>query len=335
MRRRNRFVSLAVCLTLCGWGLPGILRAQGMNMGGMAMPTSGMGALAGPPGQMLGATPPKDADPSLSINDTFVSFIDSAVPRNTVGLRFDAAYNNRQPMRATYLFAKGGVPNSVGFPLPETRVDTLELTSFAEYSLTPWLSFFMEGPYRWINPEVNANQSGGADMRYGLKVCTWSDENIIATIMLRIYQPSARYETLGTGHWSLEPGVLAAYRINPQLHLEGELRYWIPIGGSDFSGEVLRYGIGLSYGQRRPNGFWYMPVLEGIGWTVMSGKSMVASSVDNFIIQEAHNQTIANGYLGVRIGYAQNVDLYLGSGRSFTGHFWARDMYRFEVRLAY
>jgi hypothetical protein len=78
-----------------------------------------------------------------------------------------------------------------------------------------------------------------------------------------------------------------------------------------------------------------MPVVEGIGWTVLSGKTMLASSPDNFVVQEARNQTIVNGYLGLRVGYTQNVDLYLGYGRSFTGQFWARDMYRFEVRLSY
>jgi hypothetical protein len=337
MRRRNRFAILTAAVMLLLGGLPGMLRAQSMNMGGVTMPPN-LGQLAGPPGQLLGANQSAQAnnfDPSLSINDTFVSFIDSAVPRNAFGLRFDAAYNNRQPMRATYLFAKGGLPNSTGFPLPETRVDTLELTSSAEFSLTSWFSLFMEAPYRWIDPEVNANQSGAADMRYGLKVCTWSDDNVIATILLRIYQPTARYETLGTGHWSIEPGLLAAYRINANFHLEGEFRYWIPLSSNDFAGDIFRYGLGLAYGQRNANGVWYTPVIEAIGWTVLSGKTMLASTADHFVVQEARNQTIVNAYLGLRMGYARNVDWYLGYGRSFTGQFWARDMFRVEVRLSY
>lgn len=333
MRRLNRFVILTASLLLW-WGVPAMLRAQGM--GGMAMPN--MGPLATPGGRMAGmgnAGKAPEAEPSLSVNDTFVSFIDSAVPRNVIGLRFDADYNNRQPMRATYLFPKGAAPNTVGFPLPETRVDTLELTSYAEYGITPWFSLFIEAPYRWINPEVNANQSGAGDMRYGLRLCTWSDENIIATVLFRVYQPSAKHETLGTGHWSLEPGLAAAYRINESWHLEGELRYWIPLGTSDFSGNILRYGLGVSYGQRKANSVWYMPVLEAVGWTVLGGQTMAASSPDSFIIQDAHNQTIVNAYLGMRVGYARNVDMYLGYGRSLTGDFWARDMFRFEVRLSY
>jgi Putative MetA-pathway of phenol degradation len=332
MRRRIRYVLLTWALLA---GLPGMVRAQ-LNSP-IAVPN--MGPIMTPTGSMMGtgtATPASnDPMPALGINDTFVSFIDSAVPRSIIGLRFDGAYGDHQPMRATYLFPKGGVPGTNGFPLPETNVDTLGLTTYAEYSVMPWLSFFIEGSYKWINPDVNSNTSGAGDTVYGLKLCTWSDTNVIATILLRVYQPSARNETLGTGHWSIEPGLLAAYRISPTWHLEGEFRYWMPIGGDDFAGNILRYGIGLSYGQRNPSGFWYAPVAEAIGWTILSGKTMLASSADNFVIQDARNQTVVNAYLGMRMGYGQNLDFYLGYGRTLTGEYWARDMYRVEVRLSF
>jgi Putative MetA-pathway of phenol degradation len=332
MRRRIRFVLLTWALLA---GLPGMVRAQGI--GQIAMPN--MGSMMGPSGNLMGtgtpAAAPNTGDPALNINDTFVSFIDSAVPRSIIGLRFDGAYGDRQPMRATYLFAKGGVPGANGFALPETNVDTLGLSTYAEYSVMPWLSFFVEGSYKWVNPDVNANTSGAGDTAYGLKLCTWSDSNIIATIVLRVYQPSAANASLGTGHWSIEPGLLAAYRISPDFHLEGEFRYWMPLGSDDFSGNILRYGAGLSYGHRNPNGFWYAPVVEAIGWTVLGGKTMIASSPDNFVIQDARNTTIANAYLGMRLGYGQNLDFYLGYGRALTGQYWARDMYRVEVRLSF
>lgn len=337
MSRRLRLIILAIALALMGWGLPGISRAQqGMNLGGMTMP-SGMGALAGPQGQMYGAGKPgaKDADPGISVKESYVSFIDGAVPRNAFGMRFEGMYGNRQPMRAEYLFAKGGLPNSVGFPLPETRVDSLELTSYAEYSLSSWFSVFLEAPLRWTNPEVNANQRGAGDMRYGLKLCTWSSDNLIATAMLRIYQPTAAHDSLGTHHWSLEPGLLAAYRITDKVLLEGEVRYWTALGGSDFAGNVLRYGAGVSYQHRLANGTWLMPVLEGVGWTILDGKTMVASAPDNFVAQDAYGQTIVNAYAGLRMGLGRNLDFYLGYGRSLTGHVWARETYRFEMRYSY
>ena len=285
---------------------------------------------------MAGAgKPAADADPGIAVKDSYVSFLDGATPRNVLGLRFDGAYHNRQPMRAEYLFAKGGLPNSVGFPLPETRVDYQDLTSYAEYSLTPWFSMFVEVPYRWLNPEINGNTSGAGDMRYGLKLCTWSSDPVIATILLRIYQPTARHETLGTGHWSIEPGILAAWRLNDKILLEGEARYWTALGGSDFAGDLLRYGVGISYKQPLARGAWCAPVVEGVGWTVLGGKTMAANAVDDFVVEDAHGQTIINGYAGLRFGYGAHLDMYLGYGRSFTGHFWSRETYRFEMRFSY
>lgn len=234
------------------------------------------------------------------------------------------------PTRAEYYH-----PGPTGFPFVETRIDYSELTTYAEYSVTPWFSFFMEAPYRWLNPEVNANRSGAGDMKYGLKLCTWSSDSIIATVLLRVYQPTA-YENLGTTHWTIEPGLLVDYRYNDQIHLEGELRYWVPIGGRDYAGDVLRYGIGISYGRKRwDGGAWFVPVAEGVGWTVMSGQTTLASSPDAYVVQDAHGQTILNGYLGLRFGYGRNLDFYAGYGRSMTGEFWQREIYRFEMRFSY
>ncbi len=326
MRRRIGSILLPVALALAGALLPSAVRAQGM--GNMQAP--GMGA---PTGSFTNA-PAQTAAPSLGITDSFVGFIDGAVPRNTVGVRFEGLYDNPQPMRAEYIFAKGGLPGTNGFAQPETKVNTLELTSFAEYSFTPWLSAFIEAPYRWINPEVNGNGNGAGDMRYGLKLCTWSSDSLIATILLRIYEPSAANGTLGTGHWSLEPGLLAAYNVTDTIHLEGEIRYWTSLGGTDFAGDLLRYGVGISYGQRKP-GFWFVPVGEVIGWSILSGKTMLASSADSYVIQNAAGQLIVNAYLGLRCGFGQNIDFYLGYGRSLTGEYWNHDTYRVEMRFSF
>jgi hypothetical protein len=328
--RRNRFV-LVLLAMLLAMALPDAARAQ-MGGAGMQLPKS-LGSTALPTGN-LAASPARDEDPGIAVSETYVGWIDSAVPRSAAGLRFDHMFNNRQPMRAEYYHPRGGPGANTGFPFVETRIDYQELTSFAEYGLTPWLSAFIEAPYRWLNPEINRNQSGAGDMRYGMKICTWSSDNCIATILFRVYQPSARRDTLGTGHWSIEPGLLAAYRVNNMIHLEGEFRYWVPLGSSDFAGNILRYGAGVSYGHKK-NGFWFIPVVEGIGWTVLSGKSIVASSPTEFIIEDAHATTIVNAYAGLRCGYGHKVDFYLGYGRSLTGDVWQRESFRFEARFTY
>jgi hypothetical protein len=37
----------------------------------------------------------------------------------------------------------------------------------------------------------------------------------------------------------------------------------------------------------------------------------------------------------VRFGFGPSLDFYLGYGRSFTGDFWNRDTYRFEMRFSF
>jgi len=309
-------------------------RVRGQTSLGAPLSATGMGPLSMSPGQLMGtggsSPPPSDA---ISVTDSFVSFNDSAVPRNVFILRFDAGYNMTEPSRAEYFLAKGGLPNSPGLPQIETRINSFqELSSYAEYALVPWFSVFVNAPYVWLNPDVNGNAHGAGDMQYGLKLCTWTSGGFIATIQLKLYQDSAS-PYLGTDHWSFEPGLLAAYQITDKFLLEGQVRYWIPLGGTDFAGDVLEYGLGLSYGKRQA-GFWFTPVAECVGWTCLGGKTMLASSPTNYVIEDARNQTIVNGYLGIRLGYG-SFDVFAGYGRCFTGDAWARDNVRLEVRFIY
>lgn len=346
MRKAARLASLLAAMLLA---IPASVRAQGVpNLGMPMMPmssplslpntdTSGLGSVLTPQGQALGSSDPQqqnNTDTPLSVTDSFVCILDSALPRNLLSVGFDAYYDIRQPMRAEYLFAKGGVPGSAGFPFPETKIDYQEANLHAEYAFVSFFSFFAEGSYRWVNPDINANERGFGPSNFGFKLCTWNSDSFIATILFRAYQPPTDPYTLGNNHWSVEPGLLAAWQISDKFLLEGDVRYWAPIGGSDFAGDIVRYGLGLSYGKRNPNGFWFTPVAECVGWTVLNGKTMIATSPDSYLIENARNETIANGYLGIRLGWS-NIDFYVGYGRCFTGDQWQRDFYRAQLRFCY
>src|SRR5262245_19344265 len=60
-------------------------------------------------------------------SDSGVSFIDSAVPRSMVRLRYDLGFSDHRPTRAEFLYAKTGVLGGSGMPLSESRVDVQEL----------------------------------------------------------------------------------------------------------------------------------------------------------------------------------------------------------------
>jgi hypothetical protein len=309
---RNLRATLVLCLLAA---MPATMRAQGY------IPTFG-----GPP-------PQGEEDPGLGVTQTNVGIIDPAVPLTMMRLRFDDAMHDPRPTRAEFVQAKPGFLGGRGQALAETNLVYQDVAAYGEYAWFPFFSTFVEAPYRWLNPDINSNARGYGDMSYGFKLSTWSAESLLATMQFRLYNPTAG-NGLGTGHWTAEPALLGAYRITDSWLLEGECRYWIPINGSDFAGNVLRYGLGVSYGQRS-DGFWYIPVLEGVGWTCTSGQELVASSPTSYLVQSASGQTIANGYLGVRLGFGPHLDGYLGYGRCFTGNTWQRDFVRAEVRLIY
>ena len=279
------------------------------------------------------AIPPAPAEPDLgplpADFETGVSFLDSALPRSMVRLRFDMNQYNRRPTRAEYLF-----PGDA-FTWPETRIHTQELNMFVEYGLNEWFSTFMETPYKWVNPEVNENVNGFGDFHFGAKFAGWNSETLLTAFQLRVGGHTSQHPQTGAGHWSIEPALLANWRLADCLTLEGQAGYWFPIGGTDFAGEVFKYGVGVSYGGRTESAIQLMPVAEIVGWTITGGKQIVSPSPGAFAVESAAGDTVLNGCLGLRFTLGCNADIYTGYSRCFTGNPWYRDTIRVEFRLFY
>lgn len=301
---------------------------------GPAVTAQGTGPISGTP-FVSTRTPEPPAEESIAIRESNVGILDPAPTMNILRLRVDLGFHNVRPTRAEFILPKGGLPGGRGLGLPETGVRYLDVRSYGEYAVLPFLSSFAEVPYRLLNPEVNPNRRGLGDTNFGLKLCTWSDQNVIVTFMFRVWNPTAGDGGLGTAHWTVEPALIASWRFLPQFLLEGEANYFAPVGGTDFAGDVVRYGVGLSWGQRNPDNWWALPVAEGVGWSVLGGKEMVVAAPDSYVVRDAQGETIANGYLGLRFGYGAHFDSYVGYGRCFTRNSWFRDFARVEMRLIY
>lgn len=263
-----------------------------------------------------------------------VGYIDPALPISQIRLRVDSAYDDNRPERAEFFYMKGGLP------APETRVNFQEIRSYLEYAVTPRLSGFMEVPVRFLNPEINANQWGLSDIDFGAKYAVRYCDSQIVTTQLRVYTPTGNgTKGLGTGHATIEPGILAYQRVTDRLNLEGEFKAWIPVGGSDFAGNVLRAGIGTSYQVYQNRWMRVLPVAEFVGWTVLNGKDTAFPEVT----ENAAGQTIVNAKFGVRTmlgqpvgnGILSRADVYAGYGRALTGDVWYKDIMRFELRVRY
>ncbi len=227
-----------------------------------------------------------------------------------------------------------GNPNARGLPRPETKIDYQDISSYLELKANDRLSGFLEVPVRFLNPEINTNTAGLADMNAGFKWAFLFDPCRVASFQLRTYIPTgASTHGLGTNHVSLEPGLLYHQQIGDRLMLDFELKDWIPVGGTDFEGNVVRYGAGISYTAYQNCRFRVVPVAEFVGWTVLNGKETAALSPTVFEIRDAGGDTIINAKAGVRCWFGKSSDFYAGFGRALTGQVWYKDMFRVEYRL--
>jgi hypothetical protein len=267
-----------------------------------------------------------------TVSESSVGYIDSAIPGNLFRLRFDAAYDFTRPTRAEFFYAKSR-PLGPGLPVPEPRIDYQDLSTYLEVAACDRLSGFVELPWRFLNPEVNANANGFADMNAGFKYAFLFRENGVATFQFRTYIPTGDASRgLGNHHVSLEPAFLFFKPLSDRVGLEGEFRYWVPIDGTDFAGDLFRYGIGVHYDVWKSCTLTLSPVAEFVGWTVLSGKESAVTPDGKVLVEDAGGDTILNAKLGLRVRIQDLGDFYAGYGRSLTGDRWYENTWRVEFR---
>jgi hypothetical protein len=322
-----------------------------------------VGALA-----VLAVLVPQRADCQVQTSSSSVGYIDDAIIDTQIRLRFDAAFGNNWPDRAEFFYAKcgcfretGADPDAPG-PAPplnggnpattrfiETNVDYQDISVEIEYAFSPDFSAIIEAPFRFLNPEVNDNTAGFADMQVGFKQALLSTPCEYLTFQLRTYIPTGdAHRGLGTDHVSLEPALLYYQQLDDRMSLEVEFRDWIPISPSsgagtgfkeDFGGNVVRYGLGLAYDMYKCEqcGRKISPVVEVVGWTVLDG--LASRSIDGTgataLVKDATGDTIVNLKLGTRVYFSRCDSFYAGYGRALTGDVWYEDIARLEYRRTF
>src|SRR5262249_32969618 len=154
----------------------------------------------------------------------------------------------------------------------------------------------------------------------GFKFAVLACDDHFLTLQLRTYIPTGDADRgLGTDHVSLEPAVLLHQRLIARLALDAELRDWIPLGGTPWAGNVVRYGAALSYLVVDRPKFRALPVVEMVGWTVLDGKELaVTPNLGGIMTQDASGDTIVNAKVGVRFGFGKPEDV---------GYFSRSDLY--------
>ena len=181
-------------------------------------------------------------------------------------------------------------------------------------------------------------------MNFGFKCALLYTPDAVLTFQLRCYTPTGNAsEGLGTLNWNVEPALLGYYRFSDRLFFEGELRDYDTITRNENdpnAGNVIRYGVGMSYLWYNGPNFRILPVGELVGWTVISGMETIDFPQSRI---SAAGDTIINAKVGVRIGLGElsepgavsKTDLYIGYGRALTNDLWYKNMLRVELRYRF
>lgn len=269
------------------------------------------------------------------VSDSSVGYIDPAIPGDVFRFRYDTNYNDRRPTRAEFIYPKGG-PAGPGLPDPEPSIDFQDLSAYFEKAFSERFSVFVDVPVRFLNPERNVNHAGFSDIDAGFKYAVIRNDDWVGTFQFRTYAPTGNSHLgLGTHHVTLEPAFLSYNRLADRLALESEFRVWTPIGGTDFAGDIIRYGTGLHYDLFRTSHCTFTPAAEFVGWTLLNGKETVVPPSGVAFIHDAGGETIFNAKLGFFVKFGQRADVYAGYGRPLTGDRWYENTFRLQFRLFY
>ncbi len=232
--------------------------------------------------------------------------IDFVKPLSQLRLRFDSRYGLSLPDRAEYFWAEP----ALGPKLPEHSVD------YQRYSVRQEIggeSFgvFTEVPLLSIDPVVNPNTTGLGDVIVGQKMLLTNAKNRkwqVAQILTTVLNTGSIHRGLGNGNTALEPGILVRRTLSETTYLHGEVKYWIPLGADPkHSGQILRYGLGLSTVAYQTDCFAMMPTLEVITHTVTSGQKTLPSGE----LVDVDGETFSNLLFGTRYAWGPPGDLGL------------------------
>ena len=196
-------------------------------------------------------------------------FVDSARPVTQTRLRFDGMYDIANADRAEYLMAHynvkyikvwpcfpgvaggGTLANGKGVMSIPNTVDLTSLSLYTE-AARGMFSAFVSIPYEHFEPSASAAgaavgptnpvcpSSAFGDMTIGTKSLLLDCDLLQFAFQFSTFLPIGNFtKGDGTGHVSLEPAFLFTLKLTPDCYFQGELAYWIPIGGDQsFQGNV-------------------------------------------------------------------------------------------------
>ena len=283
-------------------------------------------------------------------------YLDPAAPMNTFRLRYDNGKNSNYPDRGEYFYPQCGCFRAVGDPRAQgpdgvnRGVNFQQIKTYIEGAFSPRLSVFTELPATFVNYDVDPGDanfpgadspgytSGFGDMTAGFKYALLAEPDHFITFQLKTYIPTGdSYAGLGTGHVSIEPGILYYNKLGDRLIFQAELKDWQGLGVSSYASNVVEYGAGLGYIAVLHDNYSITPVIEMVGWTFIGGEKF---NPGVGAPESASGDTIINVKPGVRFGFGgdsslvglQRHSIYAGWGHAITSDRLYEDLFRLEYR---
>jgi Putative MetA-pathway of phenol degradation len=308
---------------------------------------------------------PAPATTKRKIPGSMVGYIDDAIIRSQIRIRFDAGFHDNAPDRAEFFYAQCSCISGPGPNPVVTDLNFQQLYLHAEYAPRNRFSFFTEVPVRGIQPTLIVvpgtpplnNEVGLSDFAAGFKLAAVASSNRYLTFQLQAYFPSGDASLgLGTNHYTVEPALLYYQRFSDRVALEAQVGDSHPEGGSScprpcntnataagrpnsqsFAGDVFFYGVGPSYVLYRGEDVSIAPVVELVGWKILGGfwtNGMTATDAFQEAVS-ADGLNILNLKVGARTTVGAHGSFYIGYGHQLTHADWYKEIVRAEYRYSF
>ncbi len=272
-------------------------------------------------------------------------FADYARPRTVSRIRYDNLNDLRYPDRNQFFLMQTNAKfpqhytNRLGVTYradPSARLQQLYLYQEAAAGRG---SFFVEYPYRQLNPLFSPTQAGFSDINFGVKSLLLDTELLVVSFQFRTYTPSGNAaQGLGTGHFSLDPSLLASLKLAPDTYFQTQLGNWVPLGGNQkIAGGIFYWFMSLNQVL-----FRLSPDTPVIGMIEMDGWSFENGGYTNPIVSSKPSVIGAGGGVsyfnigpGLRTALGDRVDLGTALTWGTTPNHWGNPWFRLEVRFLF
>ena len=257
--------------------------------------------------------------------------LDTAIQVPHVGLRVQLDNGLQVPDRAEYFWGSDAATTETGVSAQDVSVRLAmgneKLMALTQYTL------------RSLDPDVEANTTGMGDMIVGAQAILVDGKRTkLATIFRTYLATGTSTKGLGTGHTSLEHGLLARHCLSPEVYLFGEVKYWVPIGGtSGVSGDVLSTGWGVSSIAAESDVFAFLPTFELRTLSFLFGGQKRPGSNTT---ESIDGETAVELYPGARFVFDRQSDLGLiefgcAAGITIADDQWFDTRWVFDLRFSH